>query len=348
MAKVSINIVTWNGIRFLPDALETIFAQTYKDFEIIIVDNGSTDGTVDYIRKNFPQITLLKNFKNLGFSRGYNQAIRLALERWPQGERDDKFILITNQDILLAPDFLEKIVGFTRGRNRVATFGGKLLRAYFDRSDDEFEQAIKSKIIDTAGLVIKKSRRVIDRGAGEEDRGQYNQPDEIFGVSGAIMLVRASALEDMRYGDEFFDEDFFTYKEDIDLAWRLRLMGWGSMYVPEAEAYHFRGAYSPAKSSIIQTLRQRRKRPRLVKLNSFTNHYLMLAKNSFFRNIIRDLPWIFFYEFKKNLYCLFFEPKIFMRGWLNYFSKRKFIKRKRRHVFNRLAIKAKDFRRWIK
>jgi GT2 family glycosyltransferase len=348
MAKVCINFVTWNGIRFLPSALASLYAQTFQDFEIIIVDNGSTDGTVEYLKTHYPQITLLKNFKNLGFSRGYNQTIHLALGKWPKENLAEHFILITNQDIILEPDFLAKLMDATKGRNRVATFGGKLRRAYFKSSEDDFEEMVKSNVIDTTGLVVKRSKRVYDRGAGEEDRGQYDEAGEVFGLSGAIMLARASALADVRYRDEFFDEDFFAYKEDIDLAWRLRLRGWSSFYEPSAVAYHFRGAGAPAKASLRQTIKARRARPFFVKYHSLANHYLLLTKNLFVRDFFKDLPWILFYEKKKAIYALFFEPRVLGRAIGEFFGKLKNILRKRKYNFSRLAIKNKDLRNWIR
>ena len=347
MTQISINIVTWNGMRFLPDVLKTIFSQTYQDFKIIIVDNGSTDGTVEYVRTNFPKITLLRNFRNLGFARGHNQGFRLALDKWPKEEWDKHFVLITNQDLLLEPDFLEKLIQFARANTRGAVFGGKLLRAYFKPEDEDFEEKIKSNILDTTGLIIKKSRRVIDRGAGEEDRAQYDDEREVFGISGALALIRASALDDIKYRDEYFDEDFFSYKEDIDLAWRMRLRGWQSYYVPEARAFHFRGAYSPAKASVFEKIKLRRQRPFFIKVYSFSNHYLAVVKNSFIRHLAIDSPWIFLYELKKCFYSFLFEPRVFWRGTANFFKKLKPILRKRKYIFSRITITPKELRKWF-
>lgn len=348
MAKVTINIVSWNGLRFLPEALETIYAQTFKDFEIIIVDNGSTDGTVDYIRNNYPRITFLRNFKNLGFTRAYNQTIKLSMARWKKEELDQKFILITNQDILLEPDYLEKLVSAARANRQGATFGGKLLRAFFKPTDDEFEEKIKSGIIDSTGLVMKRSRRVFDRGAGENDQGQYDQDREVFGICGAIMLARASALEDVKFKEEYFDENFFSYKEDIDLAWRLRMGGWKNYFVPEARAFHFRGAYSPAKAGIRRAIELRRRRPFLIKFHSFSNHHLVLVKNSYLRHLVRDLPWILLNETKRIIYSIFFEPRVLIRGTSNFFGNLSAILGKRKFVFSRLNTDPKEISKWIK
>jgi len=348
MARISINIVTWNGLRFLPEALETIYNQTYKDFNIIIVDNGSTDGTVEYVKNNFPDITMLRNVRNLGFAHGHNQAIRMALNRWSEEEMKDHFVLVTNQDILLNPDFLENIVKEADEHTGAASFGGKLFKAFTNASDDEMNENVKSDILDSTGLKIFRSRRVVDRGAGERDQGQYDNERDVFGISGAILLLRASALADVRYGDEFFDADFFSYKEDVDLAWRLRLRGWESRYVPEAVAYHYRGAYSPMRSSWYDTLKSRRKRSRLVNFYSFTNHYFLFIKNCYFKNCLIHLPWIFFYEFKKLLFTFFLEPWTFwpgLRRILLNFSK---MTKKRKYNLSRARTMAGEMRKWLR
>ncbi|MBU0648951.1 glycosyltransferase family 2 protein [Patescibacteria group bacterium] len=347
MAQISINIVTWNGMRFLPDALKSILGQTHQDFKIIVVDNGSTDGTVEYVRTNLPKITLLRNVRNLGFARGHNQGFHLALDKWPTEERDKCFVLIANQDLILEPDFLEKITRFARANTRGAIFGGKLLRAYFKPEDEEFEEKIKSDVLDSTGLVMKKSRRVIDRGAGEQDSGQYDEKSEVFGISGALALIRASALDDIRYKDEYFDEDFFSYKEDIDLGWRMRLRGWQSYYVPQARAFHFRGAYSPTKASASEKIRLRRQRPFFIKVHSFSNHYLALLKTGFIRHMVVDFPLIFLYELKKCAYSFFFEPRVFWRGVADFLKKLGPILQKRKYIFSRIMIKPKELRKWF-
>jgi len=347
MARVSINIVSWNGMKFLPEALETIFNQTYKDFQVVIVDNGSTDGTVDYIRNNYPQVALIRNVKNLGFAHGHNQAIRMAMAKWPAEELNERFILVTNQDILFQPDFLEHILRDAEAHPAAASFTGKLFKAYFNQTEDGFDEVVRSDTLDSTGLVIKKSHRVYDRGAGENDQKQYDNERDIFGASGAILLLRGSALAEMRYGDEFFDEDFFLYKEDIDLAWRLRLAGWKSRYVPEARAYHYRGAYSPARSGWLTTIMNRRRRSALVNFYSFVNHYFLYIKNERASTILRYLPWIFFYELKKNLYTLIFEPKIYFGGYARFFSLMPKMLRKRRHILAKAKATPGEIRRWF-
>lgn len=348
MARVSINIVTWNGMRFLPEALESIEKQTFQDFNVVIVDNGSTDGTVNYIKENYPQVTMIRNVQNLGFAHGHNQAMRLATAKWPSNELSDHYVLVTNQDILLKPDFLENLISEADKFPEVASFGGKLYKAFFSRAEDDFEETIKSDVLDSTGLTIYKSRRVVDRGAGETDQQQYDDEREVFGISGAILLLRASALQSIRYRDEFFDGDFFCYKEDIDLAWRLRLAGWGSRFVPSAIAHHYRGAYSPERSTWLKTIKARRQRSQLVNFRSFVNHYFVLIKNDYFRNILIHLPWFLFYELKKGIYSIIFEPRTLLRGKMHILKNFSLMMRKRKFVITKARVNAKEMRKFFK
>ena len=108
--RVSVNIVSWNGMKFIPELLASIFAQTYTDFNVLIVDNGSSDGVEAYVREHFPQVAFLRNARNLGFAPAHNQAIRYAIEHWGGEDLSDRFVLVTNQDAIFAPTFLEEIV----------------------------------------------------------------------------------------------------------------------------------------------------------------------------------------------------------------------------------------------
>ncbi|HTK60404.1 MAG TPA: glycosyltransferase, partial [Candidatus Baltobacteraceae bacterium] len=176
MAKFSVHIVSWNSARVLHDALESLRAQTFRDFTLTVVDNASTDGSVDVVRALLPDATVLRNFKNLGFSAAHNQAIELARNRWADDDRKgrssiDRYVLVMNPDIILMPDFLEKLARGVDGRYEVGSATGKLLRvrrSAVEGGDPEF-----TDVIDSAGLVIKKNRRAADRGAGEKDGPEY-------------------------------------------------------------------------------------------------------------------------------------------------------------------------------
>lgn len=345
--KISIQIVTWNSLKFLPDCLESIFQQTFKDFLVLIIDNASTDGTIEFVEKNYPKVRIIKNSKNLGFARAHNQGIITT---------QSDYILVMNPDVILEPDFLEKLIEVAEEDKRIGSLGGKLLK--IKSGDQEIAERIKTNIIDSTGLKIFKSRRVIDRGEGEIDKGQYNQPEEVFGISGACVLYRRQALEDvlvprikadisvnprndqrksMFTEGEYFDQDFFCYKEDIDLAWRLQLRGWKAIYLPEAKAYHFRSV----------SISERFNKSPLVNFFSYRNHLWMLLKNDYFSNFLRHLWFIFWYQLSKELYLLFTQPDVLFKGSLAFWQGFSKMYKKRKYIIKRAKIKAEEMRKWF-
>lgn len=295
-------------MRFLPDLLRSLSEQTYQDFSVLVIDNGSTDDPQRFIREQYPQVTLLRNARNLGFSGAHNQGIRYALERWLPESYDDRFILVTNPDLIFSPTCLEKLMAAVNAHPSVGTFGPKLRRAFGENQHDEaLQETIKSDLIDTTGLRAKKNRTFVDRGAGEMDQGQYDEVVDVFGVSGALALYRARALQDVRFEDEFFDHDFFAYKEDVDLAWRLQHAGWDARFVPEAMAFHYRGMYGKEKMGLFERMRNRRRKSKLRSYYSNRNHWLLLIKNERFVNALFSSFRVFPLELGRFLYTLVFE-----------------------------------------
>jgi GT2 family glycosyltransferase len=347
MAKVSLHIVSWNSMRFLPDALQSIAAQTFRDIQVIVVDNASTDGVEEYIRAHHPEVIFLRNFKNLGFAKAHNQAIELARSLWAKQESstDERFVLVTNPDILLTPTYLETILAATTAHPEAASFGGTLFKI-FEKQDGEFSDAVRSTMIDTTGIKLFRTGRVVERGAGEQDQGQYRTAGDVFGFSGALGLYRIGALEDIRMDDDYFDTRFFAYKEDIDLAWRLRLRGWHAWFVPDAKAYHYRGAYGSEKRKFRQAWKERRAKSSIVNRLSYRNHFWLLLKNLDVGMFLLHSFWILPYEFLKFWYVLFLE-----RGTLQ--AVREAILgipdmfRKRRQIQRMKKVKSRDVRKWF-
>lgn len=347
-STVSIHIVTWNSMRFLPDLLESIMGQTYKDFNVLIIDNGSSDGVEAFLRDQYPDIAFIRNARNLGFSAAHNQGIRYAIEHWPAQELQDRFILLTNPDVLMSETFLEELVGATRSHPEVGTFGGKLLRAFGENMGDEvFKEIIRSDRIDSVGLNPHRNRTVTDRGAGELDEGQYAKQEKVFGISGALALFRASALEDVRFQDEVLDHHFFAYKEDVDLAWRLQHAGWDALYVPTAVAYHYRGMYGPEKTGFWQRLANRREKSSLRNFFSTRNHWLLLVKNLKLINALLCLPWLVTHEGGRLLYVLVFE-RSGRRALREVIGMTPLMWKKRRATMRRSKRSAKEVRAWFK
>lgn len=252
---VSVLIVTWNSARFLEACFASIDRQDYGDLEAIIIDNASTDGTRDLLRRREPAWRIVYNDSNLGFAAGQNQAIR---------ESRGEYLLCLNPDVMLAPDFITRLVAAGNEHSEAGSLTGKLLR--WDPESDPPQ----TRIIDSTGIYFTRNMRHLDRGSEETDSGQYRRPQWVFGATGAGAMFRRSFVEAVSVEGEFFDEEFFSFREDADLAWRGQLMGWKCLYVPEAVAWHVRRV----------TPERREKLPAEINWHSAKNRFLMRGKNA--------------------------------------------------------------------
>ena len=204
-SAVDIIIVNWNHGKYLENCLEALTNQTYPTLEITIVDNGSLDGSVEWLTQHHPHLHLLTFSENVGFSRAFNHAVNNTTE---------PFILSLNPDVVAQPACIAELVQTIGEDERIGIVTPKLLRA-----DDP-------ALIDSTGLFLDRRRRPYDRGQMCADRGQYDHQREVFGACGAAALYRRAMLEDLAHDGEYFDEDFFAYYEDVDLAWRAQARGW--------------------------------------------------------------------------------------------------------------------------
>ncbi len=297
-------------MEFIPELLKSISEQTFRDFHVLIIDNGSSDGVEAFVRANYPQVTFLRNARNLGFSPAHNQAIRYAIDRWEGDDLADRFLLVTNPDVIFSATFLEELMKGVVAHPTVGSFQGKLMRAMIENGQDEaLKETVKSDLIDSTGLVLNRNRTCTDRGAGELDTGQFDAKNDLFGVTGALALYRANALKEIGRKDEYFDTDFFLYKEDVDLAWRLDKKGWKARFVPSAVAYHHRGAFGKEKMNWIERIRNRRRKSSMRNWYSTRNHILLLVKNQPFWSGVVASPWIFWFEIRRFVYTCLFEPR---------------------------------------
>ncbi len=214
--KVSVVVVNYNGKKFLDKCLSSLKNQTYPNFEIILVDNASSDGSVEYVKEHFSEIHIIENPKNYGFAKGNNIGIKVA-----KGE----LIATLNTDTEVTQLWIEELVKGITSSKEVGMCASKML---FMKNPE---------IINSTGICISRSGACWDRGMFERDNGQYQSIEEVFGPCAGAAMYRKSMLEEIG----LFDEDFFAYMEDVDLAFRGRLGGWKCMYVPNAVVYHFHG-----------------------------------------------------------------------------------------------------------
>ncbi len=333
--QISIGLVVWNGLKYLPACLASVLAQKQVSFEIIAIDNASNDGSREYITKNFPGIKLVKNTSNRGFTGGHNQAISLSR---------GKYYLALNQDTILEPNYLANLAQYLSNNPKVGAVQGKLKR---------LTNGDKSNKIDSLGLLLHRSGQVTDWGEIEEDRGQYSAPFEVFGVSGTMPLYRKEALEDTAQIDangqkEYFDSDFFAYKEDIDLAFRLRWHGWIAACVPSAVAYHNRSVRGEGtvEQGNLAIAKQRQEKSKFSRQRSFSNHHFVYLKNLPCSIYFRIWPFFSWYEIKMWGYALIREPFV-IPDMLKVFRLGPRMLKKRRRIMSRRSIKPRALYRWF-
>jgi GT2 family glycosyltransferase len=229
---VSVIIVNWNGKIYLGECLKSLRNQTFLYFEVIVVDNGSTDGSLEYIQSHFPGFgRILRNQENVGFARGNNQGIRMA-----QG----KYVVLLNNDAQAESNWLEELVKVAEEDQQVGMLASKI---YLQGS---------ARMIDNVGHLIYRDGLNRGRGRLEVDQGQFDEKEEVLFPSGCAALYRREMLEEIG----FFDEDFFAYGDDTDIGLKGRLAGWKCLYVPSAIVYHrysqSSGSYSPLKAFYVE------------------------------------------------------------------------------------------------
>jgi GT2 family glycosyltransferase len=210
---ISVIIPNWNGKRFLGVCFNSLRKQTYKDFEIILVDNGSKDGSVSFIQENFPEVIILQFKENRGFSAAVNAGIR---------ESKGKYIALLNNDTEADPKWLEELKEILDGNPEVGFCGSKIL--FYDRRDR----------INSVGLRMSVNGSAGDIGFDTPDNGRFDERMYIFGACAAAAIYRKSLFQDVG----FFDEDFFAYAEDVDISFRFQLRGNKCLYVPTAVVFH--------------------------------------------------------------------------------------------------------------
>ena len=337
--KLVVQLLTWNGAKYIPFLFASLRAQTLRDWELYILDNASSDETVKLVEKelaDFPRAYRLeKGQKNLGFAGGHNYLWRKSAS---------EYLMLLNQDLYLRPDCLEKLVDFLGKETGAAAVSPRLMK--WDFAVNAFTDKI-----DSLGLKVYKNRRVADwlqaENWDEIKRGFIQLPDypiiETFGVSGTAPVFRRRALADAAFSDGgFFDNLYGSYKEDVDLAFRLRSAGHKAFVLSDAVVYHDRS------SQFRRSVRENKKlQPAHIKYNSYKNHLMTLYKNEYGPNFVLDFFWISWYEIKKLIWFLLFDRSV-LRGWGEIWSRRRELKSKRREIKEKRRIGWREARTWFK
>ncbi|MGG1614993.1 glycosyltransferase family 2 protein [Paenibacillus phoenicis] len=304
---VSIQIVTYNSAKDIEECLDAVRQQTYPIQEIIVIDNASKDETVERVRAYIEQthvnnIHLVVNPTNTGFAPAHNQGICMT---------QSDYVLVLNPDVQLGTEYVERLVGIMEQRPEVGSATGLLI---LKSSPD---------VVDSTGIVMNGIWRAFDRGAGEP-ASQWRESGEVFGVSGAAAMYRRAMIDELSIDGEFFDADFFAYKEDVDVAWRANLLGWKAYYCAEAVATHERGWKKGSRHT----------QPLFIRQYSYINRYKMIYKNLSGYRWIQHLPKLLAYELASNGYMLLREPKV-LGAWKDFFDKLPELREKRREIQRR-------------
>ncbi|MCO7124179.1 glycosyltransferase family 2 protein [Sporolactobacillus shoreicorticis] len=317
---LTVCIVTWNSQKFIRECLKCLQEQTLNDFELLIIDNASSDRTCDIIKEEYPLAKIIKNEKNLGFCGGHNLGISLS---------EGKFYMPLNPDVFVEKDFLENMLLTIKSKKRVGMVSGKLLR--FD-----LEKKKKTDIIDSTGVYFKKNRRSLDRGAEEVDIGQYDKKEYVFGASGAAPLYNKQMLQDIRINGEYFLEYFFAYREDVDLAWRAQHRNWQCIYCPSAVAFHVRH----------NTPLKRNEMSEMVNMHSVKNRILLELQNETRYALFRD--GIFFITYDLMIFiAVLLKEKTSLPAFKFIIMNFKYILQVRKQIMSRNLMDSKKMLLWF-
>ena len=319
--SVAVVLITYQSARFLRRCHEGLSRQTLPPAEVVVIDNASVDGSREVGRELFRDARLIENTTNLGFAAAANQGIAAT---------NAEYVLLLNPDVHLEPEYLERTVDALEekwGTAGAAT--GKLLRGRGERIEP-------TSIVDSKGIRMTRSGRHFDIDNGEEDRATGEAVTEVFGVSGAAAVYRRGMLRDVAIDGKSFDESFFVYREDADLAWRSRLLGWTSLYVPAAVAYHVRTVTPEVRRSL----------PPEINMHSVKNRFLLRLKNEGGYLARRNLP----FELARDLVVLaatMTVERTSFPAWRWLWQHRREILAMRRQIQLRRRISDRDLARWF-
>lgn len=252
--QTSLIIPNYNGITYLKDCLDSIFRQSFRHFEVIVVDNASTDESCQLILENYPQVKLIKNSQNLGFSAAVNQGIRAS---------GSEFVVLLNNDTEVEEDWLQSLVSCIEKDEKIFSASSKMVR-FNERN-----------VIDDAGDEFNLLGWAYKRGDGVSIE-KYSRDEEIFSSCGGASIYRKKVFDEIGY----FDENFFAYMEDLDVSYRAKIYGYKNVYCSGALVYHIGSATSGSKYNSFK-----------VKL-AIRNNIFVLFKNMPILQLIINLPFL--------------------------------------------------------
>lgn len=323
---VSVIVLNWNGKEVIFECLDSLLGQTYRSREIVLVDNGSTDGSLALLRERYgSSVTIVANPSNVGFAEGCNIGIRAS-----KGE----FIALLNSDATAEPFWLEELV---RGLQRDPLVGMCASKIYLSGPD---------RVIDNTGQVITRDGLGRARGRLEKDEGQYENISEVLCPSGCAGLYRRSLLEEIGS----FDRRFFAYADDIDIGLRGRLMGLKCLYIPTAVAHHRLSASLGSFSSLKVYLVERNRLWVLIKC--FPVRYLLQAPFYTLLRYFYNLAGIFRHQGPASRFVkeASFGKILWLtiRGYLSTLRNLPYLLGERSRIFREKKVSVGEFGTWLR
>jgi GT2 family glycosyltransferase len=326
-------IATHRDMHLVVKSLAYLFAN--PTVAAVIVNNDTTQDVASWLDEaTRKRTTIVESGYPAGYARATNNGLAVATS---------EFVLFGDSDLFVEAEYVERLLEFMASHPRAGCASGKLLRI-------DLKSERRLDIIDSAGVMLGRNRRPMARGEGQRDEGQFDEAQQLFGVDGAGLLVRRSALESIKVDGEYFDESFFMYKEDTDLCWRLRLAGWECWYVPEAVAYHGRTSKGLGETRYLSAIRRfhenEQRKPAFARACSMRNQWLMLVKDEDGYNFLRDFHLIAMRELMVLGYNLVFAPST-LKVVVEFSRLLPKTMRKRRSIKARQAITPREMRRWF-
>jgi len=301
MARVAVQLLSWNGSQYFSYLLDSLKNQTYTDWFLFVGDNGSTTEETAAMQKAIKESgiknVLFESFTpNAGFAGGHNRLF---------AKHESEFVLLLNDDAILEPDYISSLIDFCDQHPEVSSASGRIYRWDFDHKDNA--RGGKTDIIDSFGLSLAKNGKVSDVLAGETDTAasQKHADRKVFGVSGCLPLYRRKDVLKTSPNGTLFDPTFVTYKEDVELAFRMQDAGFLSFTVGGATAHHRRSFNSQSRS----------KQSFANIFQSYRNHLWILIMHGFGKKSGLSCVLVAWFEFRKMVYWLVKRPVVVFRSF---------------------------------
>lgn len=305
--KVLIGILTYNDKHFLEESLPVVESLRQElPADVVVLDTAHNNEIKKFVKKEFPKFDYMRHKEgNIGYGRSYNEMLKA-------NPGYDYFLVYTSDvflDVATVKKFLQRMEKDKGTDKEIAMCAGKL--HFWDLKNGR-----RTNRIDSMGICAEKRHHFYDRGCGEEDSGQYDEVlNDAFGISGAVFLIRTAVVPKLHGSDwQIYDKNMWMYKEDVDLAYRLRWLGEEIKIFPEVWGWHARTVANKTGKNVKSLASADKEKKAYARMHSYQNHFLLLKNNFSFGYGFGVFLRVLFYELLKGSYMLVRHPKVFFAG----------------------------------